>query len=114
MIRSGHIHKTVGMIGNMVNFKPIVSIDQHGHGIILGKAFSTESNTRQILQRIKHIHETDGIERYAIVHGDGESRLLDFWNQLVSIIGKRSKISKNSLKRLIASVSASVLSTQLS
>ncbi len=89
MIRSGRIHKTVGMIGNMVNFKPIVSIDQHGHGIILGKAFSTESNTKQILQRIKHIHETDGIERYAIVHGNGESRLLDFQNQLVSITGKQ-------------------------
>ena len=87
MISSGRISKTAGAIGSIVNLKPIVSIDEDGNGILLGKAFSTKNNTKQILHMVKEIHEKDGIERYAIVHGDGTDRIKDFKSSLTSIIG---------------------------
>jgi len=88
MIASGRIGKTVGAIGKLVNLKPIVSIDETGKGVLLGKAFSTKSNTEQILKIVKQVKESDGIERYAIVHGKGEGRLTQFEQQLTNIIGK--------------------------
>ncbi|MGN1387232.1 MAG: DegV family protein, partial [Bacillus sp. (in: firmicutes)] len=88
MIASGRISKTVGVIGKLVHFKPIVSIDEKGHGVLLGKAFSTKSNTEQILKMVKQIKEKEGIERYAIVHGKAEERLASFERELTSIIGK--------------------------
>lgn len=88
MIASGRISKTVGAIGKLVNFKPIVSIDGKGNGVLLGKAFSTKSNTEQILKIVKQVKESEGIERYAIVHGKAEGRLAPFEQQLTRIIGK--------------------------
>ncbi|MBD3107911.1 DegV family EDD domain-containing protein [Bacillus sp. AGMB 02131] len=88
MIASGRISKTVGVIGKLVNFKPIVSIDEKGQGVLLGKAFSTKSNTEQILKMVKQIQEKDGIERYAIVHGKAQGRLKAFEIELTRIIGK--------------------------
>ena len=88
MIASGRISKTVGTIGQIVNLKPIVSIDQDGRGVLIGKAYSTKSNTKQILKMVKHINETEGIERYAIVHGNGQLRLADFEQSLTHIIGQ--------------------------
>ena len=88
MIASGRISKTVGAIGKLVNFKPIVSIDEKGNGVLLGKAFSTKSNTEQILKIVKQVKESDGIERYAIVHGKAEERLTQFEQQLTNLIGK--------------------------
>jgi len=88
MIASGRISKTVGKIGQIVNLKPIVSIDQDGRGVLIGKAYSTKSNTKQILKMVKHINETEGIERYAIVHGNGQLRLADFEQSLTHIIGQ--------------------------
>lgn len=88
MIASGRISKTVGTIGQIVNLKPIVSIDQDGRGVLIGKAYSTKNNTKQILNMVKHINETEGIERYAIVHGNGQLRLTDFEQNLTNIIGQ--------------------------
>ncbi|MGL5087260.1 MAG: DAK2 domain-containing protein [Clostridium sp.] len=89
MVRSGRVSNVVGVIGKLVNLKPIVSINEDGKGILIGKAFSIKKNTDEIYKLVKSIKEKDGIEKYTIVHGKGEKRLDSFEKELTKIIGKK-------------------------
>lgn len=88
MIRSGRVSTVVGAIGKLVNLKPIVSIDEEGKGILVGKAFSVKKNTEDIFKLVKDIKSNEEIKRYNIVHGKGEKRLEAFKEELKRIIGK--------------------------
>ncbi|WP_409227928.1 DAK2 domain-containing protein [Gudongella sp. SC589] len=87
MVKSGRISKYVGFAANTLNFKPVVSIDKEGHGSIIGKSFSVDSNTRKIYSLIEQIHKEKGIERYAIVHANAFERAKEYEKHLVEMLG---------------------------
>lgn len=91
MVRSGRISTIVGTMGKIMNLKPIVSINEEGKGILIGKAFSMKKNTEEIYNLVKGINDKEGIERYTIVHGKGEKRLENFQKELTKIIGKKAE-----------------------
>lgn len=85
MIRSGRLKKTTGFVGNLLNLKPIISIDSDGMGIIHDKAFSLKKSNRLIFEHIKTVHESGGIESYALVHINAPSRAAEYAKELESI-----------------------------
>lgn len=85
MIRSGRLKKTTGFLGNLLNLKPIISIDSEGMGIIHDKAFSIKKSNHLIFEHIKTVHECDGIESYALVHINAPSRAAEYAKELESI-----------------------------
>lgn len=85
MIRSGRLKKTTGFLGNLLNLKPIISIDSEGMGIIHDKAFSIKKSNHLIFEHIKTVHESDGIESYALVHINAPSRAAEYAKELESI-----------------------------
>ncbi len=87
MVKSGRISKYVGFAANTLNFKPVVSIDKEGHGSIIGKSFSVDSNTRKIYSLIEQLHKEKGIERYAIVHANAFERAKEYEKHLVEMLG---------------------------
>lgn len=91
MVRSGRVSNVVGTIGKLVNLKPIVSINEEGKGILIGKAFSIKKNTSEIYKLVKSIKDKEGIDKYTIVHGKGEKRLESFEKELTKIIGKKAE-----------------------
>jgi DegV family protein with EDD domain len=89
MVKSGRISKYVGFAANTLNFKPVVSIDKEGHGSIIGKSFSVESNTRKIYSLVEEIHREKGIERYAIVHANAPDRAGEYEKHLVEMLSMK-------------------------
>lgn len=70
MVKSGRVKKVTGAVAKVLNLKPVVSIDIEGNGNIAEKALSVKGNTKKILELVRTLHETKGIETYSIVHSD--------------------------------------------
>ena len=89
MIRSGRLKKTTGLVGKMINLKPIISIDTEGMGIIEAKAFSLGKSDQLIFDHIKQVHETAGIEAYALVQVNAMDRVHKYVKELEKITGQK-------------------------
>ncbi len=88
MLKSGRIGRVQAFAADMVNLKPVVSIDDAGEGIVIGNAFTTRGNTRKIQELVKEIMEEKKIESYALVHANDEKRVDEFKEYYSNLIGK--------------------------
>lgn len=87
MVRGGRISAMKGVVGKLLNLKPIISIDDKGKGIAFGKAFSSKANIKKIIAIAKKAHMENKILTYCIVHANAlqESEALGL--QLTELIG---------------------------
>lgn len=88
MLKSGRIGKAQALAGDVLNLKPVVSIDDAGDGIVIGNAFSTRGNMRKIQDLVKEMMIDNKIESYAIVHANGGDRVKEFESYYTELIGK--------------------------
>jgi len=89
MIRSGRLKKAKKVVAQALNLKPIISIDEHGEGIIFDKGFNIRTADKKILAHMKEINQKHGIEHYAIVHANAMDRVQHYEQALTEIIGKK-------------------------
>ncbi len=89
MVRSGRVNKATGIIGKMMNLKPVISIDEEGEGIIFDKALSLKKATKKIEAHVGRIAAKQGIERYAIVHANAPERAKEYETLFTEKLGKR-------------------------
>lgn len=89
MVKNGRVSKVTGLLGKLLNLKPVVSIDEHGEGIIFTKGFSVKMSNKKIYQHIQKILETQEIEDYAIVHANAEDRAQSYEDIYTKLIGKK-------------------------
>ncbi len=87
MVRSGRVKKTVGIIGKITNLKPVISIDKTGEGIIFDKGFSLKSSNKKIMNHVQKVHQSPGIERYAIVHANAPERAKEYALKFTELTG---------------------------
>ena len=87
MYKSGRIGKAQRIALNMMNMKPVVSIDEKGDGIIIGKAFSVNGNTKKIAELVKETMKENQIERYSLVHARADERLAEYREYYTDLIG---------------------------
>lgn len=86
MVRSGRLSKAGGVLGKLINLKPVVSLDEKGAGSIADMAFSINSNTKKIMNRMKRYNENNKITRYAIVHANNPVRAEEYRRKCVEIL----------------------------
>lgn len=85
MVRQGRLSKVGGLIGKIINLKPVVSLGKEGEGTIAAKSFSLGGNVRAILKLVKRAK----VVNYAIVHSMDEKRALNFARKVEAITGKK-------------------------
>lgn len=68
MVRSGRIKKSLGRIGKLLRLKPVVSINEQGEGVVLGKSIGQKKNIQKIIKMVVQAYLKTGIQKYAIVH----------------------------------------------
>lgn len=88
MLKSGRIGKAQALAGDILNLKPVVSIDDAGDGIVIGNAFSTRGNMRKIQDLVKEMMKENEIESYVIVHANGGERVKEFEDYYTKLIGR--------------------------
>jgi len=89
MVRSGRVSKTTGVIGKIMNLKPIISIDENGTGIIYEKGLSLKSSDKKILKHMEQITAEYGVERFAIVHANAPDRAKAYADKFEILTGKK-------------------------
>jgi len=89
MVRAGRVSKVTGLVGKIMNLKPVISIDDEGNGIIFDKALSLKSSNKKIQKHIEEVHQTSGIESYAIVHANAENRAAEYAKKYEEILGMK-------------------------
>jgi uncharacterized protein len=88
MVRSGRVKKVTGLIGKILNLKPVISIDDEGNGIIFDKSLSIRKSNKIIENHVRQIQDMYGIESYAIVHANAKDRADAYTKTYTEIIGK--------------------------
>jgi len=78
MVKMGRIPPVVGQIGKWVNMKPIVTIDENGHGKTMRPAFSKKQTEKMILKEIQALVKDKDLVHYCIVHGNDVDRAARF------------------------------------
>jgi len=67
-VRSGRVKPLKGLIGRLLNLKPILTLDAEGRAVNVGKSFRRKTNTTKILGMIRTEAEARRVRAYAIVH----------------------------------------------
>lgn len=88
MVKGGRVKKATGLIGKILNLKPVISIDEHGEGIIFDKGFSIKSSNKKIFNHVKSVLDTHEIDTYAIVHANAPERAEAYKQTYKDLIGK--------------------------
>lgn len=68
MIRSGRLSTKGGKIANIINLKPIVTLDESGNGGLSDFAFSFKGSLGKIQKKLLKVQRNQGLKAYCIVH----------------------------------------------
>ncbi len=88
MVKGGRVSKPKGFITNILNIKPIVSIDQDGKAILLGKTFSQSSNVNLVLKKIESLIDRTKIWNYVVLHAHNETGAKEYSMRMQKLTGK--------------------------
>jgi len=78
MVRGGRVNRLEGFLARLLNFKPIISLDEQGESELHGRPLRRKTNFNQILDMVKNPHNDSKVKKYSIghVHAPDEARKL--------------------------------------
>jgi DegV family protein with EDD domain len=89
MVRGGRVPPLTGFVADLLNLKPIVSLDEEGKAQVYGKSLSRKRNMEKIIAFIAKDLQTRKIWEYAIVHAEAEDRAKSYAQKLTQLTGKK-------------------------
>lgn len=88
MVKGGRVSKPKGLISGLLNIKPIVSIDEHGKSILLGKTFSQQSNVNLVLKKIGTLNAQGKILDYVVLHAHNPDGADEYTRRMQQLTGQ--------------------------
>ncbi|MCX6320373.1 MAG: DegV family EDD domain-containing protein [Bacteroidia bacterium] len=70
MVRGGRVSAVKGLIAQILNINPIVSIDESGKAIVFAKAFNQKANMEKVMAHIRKISQDKTIWNYIVLHAN--------------------------------------------
>jgi hypothetical protein len=87
MVRGGRVSPMKGWVANLLNLKPIVSLNKEGESILFDKAFSQTGSMKKILALLEKRVAGKRIWKYALLHAHDPERALWFGRKLEERLG---------------------------
>lgn len=88
MVRGGRVSPMKGFVANLLNFKPIVSLDEEGRGTAFANALTRRANTRKIVKIVQSMLDEGRLNRYCIVHAGAPDKAAAYRELFTGLIGK--------------------------
>ncbi len=88
MVKSGRVSYTKGLIGSLLNLKPIVTVNDEGKTETFGKPFTEKGSRELIMNNISKLTEKRKLWGYSISHAKNQTSAQWFRDQMVAITGK--------------------------
>jgi len=87
MVKSGRVSYTKGLIGSLLNLKPIVTVNNEGRTETFGKPFTEKSSMELVLVKVKQLAAEKKIWGYSISHARNISTAHWYAEQMKAICG---------------------------
>jgi hypothetical protein len=87
MVRGGRVSPLQGLAAQVLNLKPIVSVDAEGRSLLYGKSFSVEANLRKIVTMVAEDHAVTPLRCYAIGHSGAPEAAARMARDLEAVLG---------------------------
>lgn len=87
MVKGGRVSPLKGFAAQVLNLKPIVSVDEEGKSILYGKAFSEKANLRKIVEMAVQEHERSPLRYYAVGHTGCPEKAADVAREMQTRVG---------------------------
>lgn len=88
MIKGGRVSATRGFMAQLMNVKPIVSMDDEGGSTLFDKAFSQRSNMKKVINHTRKFLANKETWNYLVLHAEGENAAKWFTEQMKALTGK--------------------------
>ncbi len=88
MVKGGRVSPMKGFIANILNMKPIVSMDENGKSALFDKAFSQPSNMKKVMKHMGNFITRSNAWNYLILHAEGEETAGWFAEKMKELTGK--------------------------
>ncbi len=89
MVRGGRVSPLKGFVAGMLNIKPIISLDEEGKAVALGKSFNRRQNMKKILGMIRDEVAGRRVWNFGIVHAQNPIRALHYADFLSERLNKK-------------------------
>jgi DegV family protein with EDD domain len=87
MVKGGRVSPLKGKLAQILNLKPIVSVDGNGKSILYGKAFSEKANLDTMIKMVGEDHAKTPLRWYAVGHAGVPEKALSFAARLERKLG---------------------------
>ena len=88
MVRGGRVSPMKGWVANLLNLKPIISVDSEGKSILYKKAFSQKGNIKKVMGIVAGKIQTHKIRHYSILHAHSPKDARDYAKRMEDLLGK--------------------------
>ena len=88
MVRGGRVSAMKGFIANLMNVKPIVSMDAEGGSVLFDKAFSQKSNMKKVMKHARKFLEGKKVWKYLVLHAEAEDTAGWFADRMKELTGQ--------------------------
>jgi DegV family protein with EDD domain len=89
MVRGGRVSHFKGIVANLLNVNPIVSMDENGASYIFGKTYSQQSNMEKVMIHLSSICKGREIWNYIVLHAQNEDAAEWYKNKMEDFTGKK-------------------------
>ena len=87
MVKGGRVSRPKGFLSSLLNIKPIVSVDNQGKSVLIGKTFSQSSNMNLVLKKIALLQKKNTIWNYIVLHAHNLPGAEEYSRRMKDITG---------------------------
>lgn len=113
MVKSGRVSYTTGMIGSLLNLKPIVTVNNEGKTETFGKPFTEKQSLNMVLAKVKSMVSERKVWGYSVAHAQNLSTANWFVEQLKALTGLEPEFVNESSPVLVANVGLGVVALSI-
>jgi len=88
MVRGGRVSHFKGLIANMLNINPIVSMDENGASFLFGKTYNQQSNMEKVMLHIRKICKDKEMWNYIVLHAQNQQGAAWYRQRMTEFTGK--------------------------
>lgn len=87
-IKGGRLSPLKGFVASLLNVKPLISVDENGKGIFIGKSFSRAGSFKLLKKEIRKRTASKGVWGYSITHTGENEQLFQVIEFMKNLFGK--------------------------
>jgi uncharacterized protein len=87
LVKGGRVSALKGLLARLLNIKPIISIDESGKAITVGKAFNQRDSMEKVIRYLARINKNGKIWNYIVLHANNSEAARWYCEKMETLTG---------------------------